>query len=142
MRTSRRNKQYQSGLTLVELLITLTILSLVMGVSSAWLQRSLPALSVRANLSTLESDLKQARLRSQTQGVNVVIEMSKHGYEIAALDLSRSFPPSLEIIRDEAVPLIYAEDGTGPAGSITLKKGRAYGTISFDPLTGKITKNL
>ncbi len=138
MRISSRNN-HQTGVTLTELLVSLAILSFTVSISGVWLQKQLPGLAVRSATATLETDLKQARLRALTSGDEVQITHSETGYTIKELEIVRIFANGIEVKWNAPSPLIILPH-TQPSGAqIIISKGQVNGSVMLHPLTGKIS---
>jgi len=133
-----QTKQVQGGFTLVELLTALALLSLMAGLSASMLQRALPQISVDSARSTLENDLRRARLAARTQGTVITLTPSPQGYAIEALDLTRRLDKGTVLIWPEDAPAFYPT-GAAIGGTITITKRHATRQVKVDPYTAKIT---
>ncbi len=131
----------QSGVSLFELLIVLTIMSLAAGIAGLSLNRALPALSLRQAASVLEADLQRARTLSLTQAESVEVSFSDDGYVIAALGLSRSLPEGTDLVWSADVPLAFTAGAPSQGGAMAVERGKRAVTVRIEPFTGRVSRD-
>ena len=137
---SKSANSAQTGITLVELLICLSILAMLAGMSSVGIRHALPGLALKQASATLKKDLQRARLKSLSDLAPVEILFTETGYEIETLTIDRTWPTGLFI--DADIEKVSFANGL-PSGAhlITLTKAEYSTNIIIAPLTGRITRD-
>lgn len=133
-------RREQSGLTLLELLITLSILSLAAGVIVSAINTRSPRYAVHQTAEQLVADLKRARLEAQKTNEPVSVLFADTYYEISGSDLRRTPPNGVEIRltgADEDA-ITFSTAFAHPGGKITIEKGKASAVVVVHPITGKV----
>ncbi len=82
----------QSGMTLLELLIALSIFAAVASLSGVALTGTLSHLRHERAAEQLVSDLRRASLEARIQGSEARIVVTETGYAVPALDIERVWP--------------------------------------------------
>lgn len=143
MKTSARNEQSaERGVTLLEMLITLTIVLLSVGVVGAGVSARAPQLVVDRAADALVVDLKRARLAAQTSGAPVIVSAGARGYEIPTLSIDRAFPEGLAARwnGEEKFQILIGSGLDQQAAAIVLRKGRAQSRVEVAPVSGRIRR--
>jgi len=142
MRTSARNRSAEAGLTLVETLIAVAILSLATGVAGGVIGALSPRLVVERAVDQLLVDLKRARLEAETAGTPVVLRIEPDGYVVNALKLERKFQSGISVHweNDELNAFAFNPGFAQLGSAITLTKGRYAAEVSIAPVSGRITR--
>ncbi len=137
---SKSANSSQAGITLVELLICLSILAMLAGMSSVGIRNALPGLALKQASATLKKDLQWARLRSLSELAPVKILFTETGYKVEALTIDRAWPTGLFF--DADIETVSFANGL-PSGAhlITLTKAEHSTRITIAPLTGRVTRD-
>lgn len=140
-RISPRTDRGENGLTLVELLVTLAVLSLATGMVLSAGVRLMSGLELRRVADTLVTDLKHARLAASLSGQAVTIARTEDGYQIPAIGITRTLPSGTRIDWPlEAGPLQFMIDGSSTGGRLRIVRGKREALISVDPLLGLVRR--
>lgn len=143
MKTSARNKSSRElGVTLFEMLVALTIISLATGVVGAGVSARAPQLVVDRATDALVVDLKRARLAAQTSGDPIIISADAGGYLIPALSIDRVYPNGLIARWNGGVEFRFSI-GSGleqQGATILLSKGKSGSRVLVAPVTGRISR--
>lgn len=142
MRTSVKNSPAEAGMTLVETLVALAVLSLATGVAAGAVGALSPRLAVERAADQLIVDLKRARLEAETTGAPINIDINAHGYGISALQIGRIHQSDLTVRWNDGNTDLFAfNPGFDQSGSdITISKGKYSAKIEIAPISGKITR--
>lgn len=142
MRIFAKNNSAQIGMTLVETLVALAILSLATGIAAGAVSALSPRLAVERAADQLIVDLKRARLEAETSGAPINIEIRADGYSIDALSVSQVYRSELQVLWDTPAADSFAfNPGFDQSGSkITITKGKYSAEITVAPISGKITR--
>ncbi len=143
MQTSRRYEaRAQLGLTLVELLLALSILSLGALISASAINARSPRLVVDQAAEQVVTDLKRARLHAQETGEKVSVAPHDNGYVISKLDLKRLLRSDLDVqwSSNSIEGIVFAERFANPGGRIEISKSGRKAIILIHAITGKIER--
>lgn len=143
MPTSARNKQQrQQGLTLFELLVALSILSLSVLVSANAFRAFSPRIAVDQAAEQLVADLKRARLHARQTGERVAISPTETGYEISSLQLTRTLRNDLVASwRSDAEGVVaFTQRFANLGGRVEIRKGNRRAVVLVHPITGKVER--
>ena len=146
MRIFERNRpairQQQVGLTLLELLITLSILSLAAGVTVSAINARSPRYAVHQTAEQLVTDLKRARLEAQKTGKAVSVRFADNQYEVSAWELQRTPPHGVSIRLSGADQDVIAFSSVFAhlGGEVRIEKGNASAVVIVRPITGKVAR--
>jgi len=138
-----------SGVTLVELLVVLGILSLVLALAMPNLRRPTRSVEVRAAAHDLVSHLRSARAAAISRGGPVAVEfdVANRWYRVASAanpvrlprDLSLSLTTARELSHDGApARMLFFPDGSATGGRIVLARDRVVAAVGVDWLTGRV----
>jgi general secretion pathway protein H len=142
-------RQQQAGFTLVELLVTLAIVSfaliLVVGYKPPWSR----ALGLRGAAAEIVDGLRVARSRAiaQNRATRFEIDLNGHRFQVDSGPV-RQLPTSLGLamltITGERQgsytgSIRFNPDGSSTGGRISLAEGGRAITIGVDWLTGRVT---
>lgn len=132
----------QRGVTLFEMLVALSILSMSAGVAAAAIARASPRLAVDRTADTLVLDLKRARLLAETSGAPVTVRADINGYDIPALKVARDYPRGLIVAwnGEDAFEVSIGGGLDQAAAEILLSKGNSEARVSVAPVTGRIRR--
>jgi|GEM_PF-6326713 len=143
MQTSENYKRLrQRGLTLVELLLMLSIMSLAILISASAINARSPRLAIDQAAEQLVTDLKRARLKAQESGERVAVTRSDAGYLISTLNLDRQFRNDLNIewLANSVDGIVFAGQFANPGGRIEITKSGRRAIILVHAITGKIER--
>lgn len=135
---SPRSRQH--GVTLIELLITLSVLSLGALISASSINAALPQRAVHQTAEQLVTDLKRARLIAQKTSEAVSLSVSANGYAIDSIDLHRKFSNGVTFELNAAGEIAFSHSFANLGGKITIRKSNRYAVILVQPITGKIER--
>jgi general secretion pathway protein H len=137
------------GFTLIEVIVTLTILSLALVLVAGFKAPWSSGLSVTATAAELASGLRLARSEAiaNNRPVAFDLDLIGHRYRVGAGDV-RSVPLNLSIelltIAGEqraagVADIRFNPDGSSTGGRITLADGRRRMAVGVDWLTGRVS---
>lgn len=131
----------QHGLTLVELLVTLSVLSLGALIAVSSMNRALPQRALNHAAEQLVTDLKRARLHAQKHGVPVAVSFEEKRYASDSIRLSRILESNIVIQTEESADeIVFSQSFATLGGSIVLQIEDRRVIIKTDPIIGKITR--
>lgn len=139
---ARSNVDRQTGLTLVELLLALSIMSLGVWVSAGAFKTLSPRIHVEQAAQQIINDLKSARLRAVETNELVNVIQTEQGYAIEALSLERSLRDDLEVTWDTAslTGVSFSNNFANPGARIEVRKQKRRAVILIHPITSRIEK--
>lgn len=126
------------GMTLVELLVVLSLLSLFTLISGAWLKGSLPSLTTKQAVHQLQQDLSEARLSSLLSGESVIILITEDEYTIPQMSITQSLPKGVMLSVSGAIPIQFTNGLPNDGFDLKLHHGTTTRNIKITPLTGRI----
>lgn len=138
----------QRGFTLLELIVTLSIVALIVGLAVPTIGRSTEAIRVRAEVAGFSALLRHARERAivTRRPQAVVIDANAHRVSVLAggpdgeVRETRALP---ERLRVEATPppaltVRFEAQGGSSGGDFRLVSGAITYRVTIDPLTGRV----
>ena len=142
-------KTAAKGFTLLEIIIVLSLVTLVMGLSALFLAGFLPAAKLDAAARELAGTIRQARslARTNMERQRVMIDLDAGTYGIEGRP-ARSFPPEAAIriidplageLRRGRHALVFHPTGGMAGGSIILSRPKKAIRIDLDPIVGTVT---
>jgi general secretion pathway protein H len=138
----------KNGFTLLEIIIVLSLITLILGLSTVFFAGYLPSVKFNATGREISGLIRQARslARMNTESRTVIIDLDSRTYGIVGLG-TKSFPPDVlikvidpfsgEIIRGK-YPIVFNSTGGMSGGTILLSSGRKLIRIDLDPITGAV----
>jgi general secretion pathway protein H len=134
------------GFTLLELVVTLLVIALALGLVGPTIGRSLEAVRVRADVAGFSAFFRHAREQAITQRrpLRVVVEPAGRRLTLFAgetdLLATRVFPEPLAIAPASSTDTIvrFAPEGTSTGGDYRLTSGRVTYRVTVDPVTGRV----
>ena len=144
--SDRRNKR--NGFTLLEIIVVLTLIIFILGLSTVFFAGFLPSAKLSATGRELSALIRHARsfarLNEETQ--TVTIDMDGRTYGIGERVI-RKLPPNVlirvvdpisgEILRGKYF-LVFHPSGGMEGGTIVLSGGKKKIRIDMDPITGAV----
>jgi general secretion pathway protein H len=137
-----------SGVTLIELIIVLVIITIAVGISGVFYANSLPSARLGAAGREISAAIRQARLLARTHGETtaVTINLDTRRYAITG-HTSRAIPAGInvrvldeiagEVTRGE-VSIIFHDSGAVEGGTIILSVNKRQLIVKVDPIVGAI----
>jgi|SRR5215467_9032213 general secretion pathway protein H len=147
--TLRCDARPSGGFTLIEVLVTLTVLGfalvLVTGYKPPWSR----SLGLKGTAAELAADLRLARSEAIARNRSVAfdVDVNAHRYRIGTgkiQSLPSQFSIELMTIAGEkrqegAGDILFNPDGTSSGGRITLADGQRSMVVGVDWLTGRVS---
>ena len=137
-----------AGFTLLELIVTLAIVALVVGLSVPTIARSTEAVRVRAEVAGFSAILRHARERAivTRRPQAVVVDVASHRVRVMAGGPDgelRETRPLAERLHVQAVPppaltVQFEPQGSSSGGDFRLTSGAISYRVTVDPLTGRV----
>ncbi len=139
----------QSGFTLLEFIIVLTLIILILGLSTVFFAGFLPSAKLGATGRELSSLIRHARSFARMKGETqtVMIDMDGRTYGMGGR-LARKFPPNVLIrvidpvsgeILQGKYSLVFHPGGGMEGGTVILSGGKKKIRIDTDPITGAVS---
>ena len=141
-----RRKVRSRGFTLLELIVTLFVLALAIGLTAPAIGRSAAALRARAEVAGFSAVLRHARERAITTGRAhaVVIDPEARRMSITSGDdevrESRALPEGLgvEASPPPALTVRFEPQGISNGGDFRLTSGTVAYRVTVDTVTGRV----
>jgi type II secretion system protein H len=138
----------KSGFTLLEIIIVLSLITLILGLSAFFFMGYLPASKMDATARELAGTIRQARslarLNSERRVVMIDLDNRTYGMEGQG---QKAFPPDVRVsVIDPADgetghgkhPVVFNPSGGIEGGTILLSRGKKVIRIELDPVTGAL----
>jgi general secretion pathway protein H len=137
-----------SGMTLIELIVVLLIISVAVGLSTVFYANRLPSARLGAAGRELSSALRQARLLARMHGetTTVTINLDTGRYAIGERP-AKSIPPGIQVrALDEAtgemavgeVRIVFYDSGAVEGKTILLSVNKRQLIVRMDPIVGSV----
>lgn len=134
------------GFTLLEIIIVLSLVTLILGLSAVFFTGFLPASRMDATARELAGTIRQARslARLNSERRTVIIDLDYRTYGMEGQG-QKAFPADTRIsvlnpVADEIehgkYPLVFNPSGGIEGGTILLSLGKKVIRIELDPITG------
>jgi prepilin-type N-terminal cleavage/methylation domain-containing protein len=143
----RRRARSERGFTLLELIVTLLILMIVVGLSVPVVGRSTDAVRSRAEVAGFSAVLRHARELAITRRVahTVVIDPTNRTMTVLAgpeaeVRETRPLPDrmSVEATPQAAFTVRFEPQGMSSGGEYRVKTGDVVYRVTVDPVTGRV----
>jgi general secretion pathway protein H len=140
----RRNSR---GFTLLELIVTLFVVLLTIGLAVPVIGRSSDAIRARADVAGFSAVLRHARERAITsrQSHAVVIDPAARRMTVlvaadGSVKETRTLPERLtvEASPPPALTVRFEPEGTSSGGDYRLRAGDVVYRVTIDPITGRV----
>jgi general secretion pathway protein H len=137
-----------AGFTLFEILVTLTILAVLLGVAVPALRPS-PAVELRGAAGTITTALRQARMEAIKQGkpLALIIDIERRSLRLEGKKKQRQlserlnmelFTAESEMLEDKIGGIRFYPDGSSTGGRVTLEYDDLRSLVDVEWLTGRI----
>ncbi len=137
----------ENGFTLLEIIIVLTLVTLILGLTTVYFARYLPGVKLDAAAREITALIRHGRSLARSSGeartVMIDLDARTYGMERGA----KPFPPHVlvriidplsgEILQGKYA-LVFHADGSGEWGTILLSGGGKKIRIDMDPVTGAV----
>jgi prepilin-type N-terminal cleavage/methylation domain-containing protein len=138
----------RDGFTLMEVMIVLTLIALILGLTVAFFASSLTSTKARTAVRDMRNSLRYARALSRTSGVPKVVSIDLDGKRFwisgkkainlpGDMDVAVLDPISGEI-RSGVYRIVFYPTGNTPGTTITLSGRKGTTTIYLDPILGSV----
>ena len=138
----------RSGFTLLELIIVLFLITLMLGLSSAFFANTLPSARFNATVRELASTIRQARHLAQLNGEKQVftIDMDSRSYGIERRG-GKNLPSGIDIkvvdplagdITSGKYRMTFHPAGSTEGGTVVLWYDAKSAQINVDPVAGAV----
>ena len=132
-----RKDEMQAGLTLLELLITLLIISTVAALVTFNVANMAPKNRLHQADTAVTRLLIQARNLAQTRGHPISVRIKSNNLTVDAANIDLSVHPSVEVASD-VEQLVVFEDGSASGAQLRLSTNGLSREITVEPFTGRI----
>jgi prepilin-type N-terminal cleavage/methylation domain-containing protein len=142
----KRHEVAAKGFTLLELIVTLFVIALAVGIVVPVVGRGTETLRGRSEIARFSAMLRHARDQAITtrRGYAVVIDPGEHRATILAgrdeVQQTRALPPELGIEANppEALTVRFEPSGVSSGGEFRLTTGRIRYRVTVDAVTGRV----
>jgi len=132
-----RKDKMQAGLTLLEILITLLIISTVAALVTFNVANMAPKKRLHKADTAVTRLLMQARNLAQTRGQPIAVRIESNKLIVDAANIDLPVHPSVEVVSD-VEQLIIFEDGSASGAQLRLSTNGLSREITVEPFTGRI----
>lgn len=146
----RRRLRQQSGFTLVELLVVLTLIALIATLATPMIQRSIPGAQLQTSAERLRSELRLARsiaIRDNRQAW-LLVDVEAGTYQRGENTRVQTIPPAIQLtlltaqreqIDEYRGRIRFFPDGTSTGGSVTLAGETQAVEVAIDWFDGRVS---
>ncbi len=141
--------KYQSGFSLLEIIVVVGLIALVMSFAAYTLNRQLPGQQLRSSAKELAAELRFTKSQAMITGEAQTFQINASTREwIGAKNHTGELPDSLEIIattakreqpQDGVAAIKFFPDGAATGGRIVLQHDAAKWQVDVKWLTGEVT---
>ena len=137
-----------AGFTLLEIIVVITLITLVLGLTTLFFGNALPGARLNAAARELSATMRYARMLARNNGETrtVTIDLDSRSYGIDQSE-PKTLPEDVRIRVNDNIsgdissgnyPVLFHESGTVEGGTITLWNSKRAINIELDPLIGSI----
>lgn len=149
--SSKTQKQIQihnHGFTLLEIIVVITLVTLVLGLTTLFFGNALPGARLNAAARELSATMRYARMLARNHGEmrTVNLDLDSRSYNIDQSE-PKVLPDEVRIRVNDSIagdissgnyPVLFHESGVVEGGTITLYNSKKTINIELDPLIGSI----
>jgi general secretion pathway protein H len=139
-----------TGFTLLELMVVLTLMSLVYALAVPLISAALPGTEHKAAARQLAAGLRVARSHAVThkQEATLTLDVEQRRFAISGDKRNHPLPAQLnlslytaqsELLHDKVGAIRFYPDGSSSGGRITVALGEKKYQVNVDWLTGQVT---
>ena len=146
--SERSRDRREQGMTLLELMVVIMLLSIVAGLFPLAIQRLMPARRLAAAARSLASDILELQSQAAMSGHPLELILEPSGYtlqQIPADGAKHVAWPTDTTVSLKASPdaeasrvLIMYPDGSSSGGELALHTGESRATVSVTAATGRV----
>ncbi len=137
----------QRGFTLLELVVTLFVISVAMAITMPAIGRGMESLRVRAEVARFSSFLRHAREQAITKGEERTVSVDPAAGTVSdeshnEVRAQRPLPEGMTIkaLPPSTLTVQFSPQGYSSGGAFRLSVGdRVAYRVTIDPLTGRVT---
>ena len=146
----KRRTCNEQGMTLFELLITLTVYASIASFVGVALSSSMHHRAFNHSIEQMEDDLRRAQLWSRTTDEAVIINLTADGYRIDALTMDRDWPGDVDAVWNVRVNDRWQVTDRVEISpnrlsmlelDVEITQGDDIRHVFLDPVTGRIHAN-
>jgi general secretion pathway protein H len=126
----------ESGFTLIEMIVVLTILGMVAGLVLARTPWHSSSLDAEAALRSLTNTLRLARSRAVVEDRDVLVDLGARGFSLDGGAMT-ALPAGEEL---EPMRVVFTADGGSTGATILLSAGESRFLIDVNWLTGRVRR--
>ena len=141
-------KGRDKGFTLLEIIIVITLIVLILGLTTLFFGNSLPGARLNSSARELSAMMRYAKMLAQNNGEpqTVLINLDTGRYSIEGVQ-ARNLPEGINIRVNDPVTgevnrgnyaVLFHESGIVEGGTITLWNTKRTLNIEFDPIVGSV----
>lgn len=139
---------FESGFTLIEILIVLFLMTLILGMSTVFFAGSLPSVKLNSVARELSAVIRQARAlaRLNMEQRKVLIDLDNRTYCIEGWP-KKNIPPEFRLavfdhvsgeVHKGVYPIVFQPVGGAAGGAIILSDEKHTLRIEMDPILGAV----
>ncbi len=125
----------ESGMTLLELLVAMAIMTLISALAFPELDRMRDAIQLRRTVLLLASDLRRARAAAIGTGAVTAVTVASHSHSYDVIGIWRNAPDG---IRFTGAGMRFYADGTTSGGALAVTGRTRRIAVFVDPVNGGI----
>jgi general secretion pathway protein H len=144
----QRKVRERKGFTLLEVIIVLSLITLILGLSSVYFAGFLPRVKFEATGREMAALVRHARSLARLNGAmqKVIIDLDGRTYGREG-QIAKPIPPDVLIriidpvsgeVRQGRYSLLFPPSGGIAGGAIILSRGKKSIRIDMDPITGAV----
>ena len=138
----------EKGFTLLEVIIVITLVVLILGLTTLFFGNALPGARLNSAARELSAMMRYAKILAQNNGElqTVLINLDTGRYGIEGVQ-TRNIPEGINIRVTDPVTgevsrgdyaVLFHESGIAEGGTITLRNAKRTVNIEIDPIVGSV----
>jgi general secretion pathway protein H len=144
----KRVEGREKGFTLLEVIIVITLVVLILGLTTLFFGNALPGARLNSAARELSAMMRYAKILAQNNGElqTVLINLDTGRYGIEGVQ-TRNIPEGINIRVTDPVTgevsrgdyaVLFHESGIAEGGTITLRNAKRTVNIEIDPIVGSV----